>query len=91
MIADGGLYPHDSSLFRPLTDSLLYRDVFMVLADYDAYVRCQENVDRKFLDPDDWHRMSILNVARMGRFSSDRSIFEYCRDIWHVGPVDVSL
>jgi starch phosphorylase len=72
-------------------DSLLYRDVFMVLADYDAYVRCQETVNRRFRDPDDWHRMSILNVARMGKFSSDRSIAEYCRDIWGAGPVDVRL
>ena len=91
MIAGGGLYPQNTRLFRPLVDSLLYRDVFMVLADYDAYVRCQETVDRRFQDPDDWHRMSILNVARMGRFSSDRSIAEYCRDIWGAGPVEVTL
>ncbi|MFO7712896.1 glycogen/starch/alpha-glucan phosphorylase, partial [Desulfosarcina sp.] len=86
-ISSGALFPADPSLFRPLVDSLLYQDLFMVLADYDAYVRCQETVDRRFKAQDDWQRMSILNTARMGRFSSDRSIAEYCREIWGAQPV----
>ncbi len=91
MIAGGLLVPSDPGLFQPLVNTLLYRDEFMVLADYAPYVRCQETVDQAFKTPDHWHRMSILNVARMGAFSSDRSISEYCRRIWHARPVDVRL
>jgi starch phosphorylase len=86
-----GLVPEKSGLFQPLVNSLLHRDEFMVLADYKAYVQCQETVDQRFKNPDDWQRMSILNVARMGAFSSDRSIAEYCRKIWQTEPVDVRL
>jgi glycogen phosphorylase len=63
----------------------------MVLADYAAYMDCQDQVGRAFADPARWQRMSILNVARMGKFSSDRAIAEYCRDIWRVDPVPVDL
>ena len=91
MIASGALLPSDPGLFQPLVNTLLYRDEYMVLADYAAYVRCQETVDEAFKHPDRWLRMSILNVARMGAFSSDRSIAEYCRNIWQAEPVDVRL
>jgi starch phosphorylase len=91
MIADGAFSSGDTGMFRPLIDSLLYRDEFMVLADYAAYVACQEEVGRVFADPVRWQRMSILNVARMGKFSSDRAIAEYCRDIWQVDPVPVDV
>jgi starch phosphorylase len=91
MIANGSLVPSDPGLFQPLVNTLLYRDEYMVLADYAAYVRCQETVDETFMHPDRWLRMSILNVARMGAFSSDRSIAEYCRNIWQAEPVDVRL
>jgi starch phosphorylase len=91
MIAGGDFSKGDTGMFAPLVDSLLYRDEFMVLADYAAYVSCQEQVSRAFADPDRWHRMSILNVARMGKFSSDRAIAEYCRDIWRVDPVPVEM
>jgi starch phosphorylase len=60
----------------------------MVLADYRAYVDCQGRVDQAFVDTGRWTRMSILNCARVGRFSSDRSISEYCRDIWNVRPAE---
>jgi starch phosphorylase len=58
----------------------------MVLADFQAFVDCQEMVDRAYGDRSRWTRMSILNAARVGRFSSDRAIREYCRDIWNVSP-----
>jgi starch phosphorylase len=74
-------------LFRPLVDSLLYHDHYMLLADYQAYVDCQQRVNDAYRDRANWTRMSILNSARVGRFSSDRSIREYCRDIWHVSPL----
>jgi len=60
----------------------------MLLADYRPYVTAQEEVSRVFLDPDQWTRRSILNTAHMGKFSSDRSVLDYARDIWNVQPVD---
>jgi starch phosphorylase len=87
-IAGGHFSSGDRELFRPLVDSLLVDDRFMVLADFRAYVECQERVARTYLDVDGWTRKSVLNTARMGRFSSDRAIREYCRDIWKVSPVE---
>jgi starch phosphorylase len=85
-----GLFAHgDRNLFRPLIDSLLQHDPYLLLADYAAYIECQERVSQAYRDPAHWTRMSILNVARMGKFSSDRTIGEYCRDIWRVHPVPV--
>jgi glycogen phosphorylase len=86
-INDGFFSPDQPGLFRPLVDSLLQHDEYMLLADYRAYIDCQDRVGRLFQDQDAWTRMSILNVARMGYFSSDRSISEYCRDIWKAEPV----
>jgi len=63
----------------------------MLLADYQSYVDCQERVSEAFQDTERWTRMSILNVARMGKFSSDRAIREYCSDIWKAVPVSVDL
>jgi glycogen phosphorylase len=71
-------------MFRPLVDSLLTRDDYLLLADYQPYVDCQQRVSAAYRDTPRWTRMSILNAARMGRFSSDRAIREYCRDIWDV-------
>jgi glycogen phosphorylase len=76
----------DRELFRPLLESLLGRDEYMLLADFRPYVECQERVDQAYRDIDGWTRMSILNSARVGRFSSDRSIRDYARDIWGVSP-----
>ena len=73
--------------FRPLVDELLNRDEYLVLADYQSYVECQEEVNRVYEDRDQWTTKSILNVARMGRFSSDRSIREYVEKIWKVKPL----
>jgi starch phosphorylase len=70
--------------FHPLVRSLLEDDQYMLLADYQSYVECQQRVADAYRDRGSWIRMSILNAARVGRFSSDRSIRDYCRDIWHV-------
>ena len=82
-----GLFSHgDTNLFRPLTDHLINQDPFMVLADYRAYLECQDRISEVYDRPSDWDRMSILNVARMGKFSSDRSIREYAQRIWDIAP-----
>jgi starch phosphorylase len=81
----------DGDIFRPLMDNLLYHDPFLVLADFQSYADCQAQVDSAYLDQAHWTRMSILNTARSGMFSSDRAIHEYARDIWKVEPVDVNL
>jgi len=91
-LINSGLFSHgDTSLFRPLTDNLIHHDPFMVLADYHTYVSRQTEVDHAYRDPTHWNRMSILNVARIGKFSSDRSIRDYCERIWKVTPVPVTL
>lgn len=90
MISSGVLSGGSSELFQPLVQSLLNEDRYMVLADYASYIECQDAVGRAFLDKDAWARMAILNVAGMGKFSSDRSIMEYCRDIWKIEPVHIN-
>lgn len=74
----------DRSLFRPLIDELLNRDAYLLLADYESYVECQDHVSEAYRDQEKWSRMTILNAARMGKFSSDRSIREYSQNIWRV-------
>ncbi|HXV62374.1 MAG TPA: glycogen/starch/alpha-glucan phosphorylase [Vicinamibacteria bacterium] len=87
-LIDSGLFSGgDRELFRPLLVSLLTRDDYLLLADYQSYIDCQRLVSEAYSDPKNWTRMSILNTARVGRFSSDRSIREYCRDIWHASPL----
>ena len=88
-IASGALAGGDTGLFQPLVDNLLRDDPFLVLADYEAYVECQAQVSALWKDPSAWTRKSILNVARMGKFSSDRSIRDYCELVWKVKPVSV--
>jgi starch phosphorylase len=90
-ISSGYFSNGDAQLFKPLVDSLLYNDTYMLFADYQSYVDCQNRVGEVYQDQDKWTRMSILNTARMGKFSSDRSIQEYCDDIWHVKPIHVEL
>ena len=87
LIGSGRLSRGDARLFRPTLDELLGRDEYLLLADYDSYVDCQNEVDEAFADRETWTRKSILTVARMGRFSSDRSIGEYSRLIWKVSPI----
>ena len=83
-IASGALAKGDLQLFKPVVDNLLWSDPFLVLADYDAYVACQAEVSRAWGDAGAWTRMSILNAARMGKFSSDRSIRDYCERVWKI-------
>ncbi len=89
LIASGFFAHGDTGVFRPLVDSLTRHDEYMVLADYRSYVDRQSSVAAAWRDAGHWTRMSILNVARMGRFSSDRAIAEYARDIWHVESMRV--
>jgi starch phosphorylase len=87
-----GLFSHgDRDAFRPLIDKLITEDPYLVLADYAAYLACQDEVGNTYRDQARWTRMSILNVARTGKFSSDRTIAEYCRDIWRVTPTPVEF
>jgi starch phosphorylase len=88
----GGLFSHgDRDLFRPLIDNLLHHDPYLLLADYASYIATQDAVSAAYRDQANWTRMSILNVARIGKFSSDRTIAEYCKDIWRVTPTRVTL
>ncbi|MDG5814277.1 glycogen/starch/alpha-glucan phosphorylase [Chitinispirillales bacterium ANBcel5] len=93
LISSGFFSPEDPHLFAPIYESILHHgDKYMIMADFDAYVKCQEEVARVYRDDQKtWTRKSILNVASMGKFSSDRSISDYANDIWHVEPVDVKL
>jgi starch phosphorylase len=90
-IGSGAFSRGDTNLFKPLVDSLLWHDPYLLFADYRPYVESQEQVSLAYEDPAKWTRMSILNVARMGKFSSDRSIREYCDKIWKTHPVTVEL
>jgi starch phosphorylase len=85
-IASGALGRGDSELFRPIVENLLNDDPFLLLADYQAYVDAQERVSALWRNPQAWTRMSILNTARMGKFSSDRSIRDYCERVWKIKP-----
>ena len=87
LIGTGFFSPDDRDLFRPLVDSLLTSDDYMLLADFKSYTDCQQSVCRTYADRQRWAEMSILNAARVGRFSSDRSIRDYCREIWKVSPI----
>ena len=91
LIRDGFFSRGNSEQFLDLVGNLLHHDPYMVLADYQAYADCQQLVDAAYRDPDRWTRMSILNTARSGKFSSDRSIREYCSDIWNARAVPVQL
>jgi starch phosphorylase len=91
LIGSGHFSRGDANLFKPLVDSLLNHDEYMLFADYRSYVDCQDRVSEAFRDQERWTRMSILNVARSGKFSSDRSIRDYCERIWKAKPVKVEL
>ena len=88
MIRDGYFSMDEPDRFAPIVDALLaHGDHFMLLADYADYVACQDRVDALYLDPDEWSRRAILNIAAMGRFSADRAIQEYADDVWNIKPV----
>jgi starch phosphorylase len=88
-IAAGAFSPHDAHLFRPLVNDLLERDEYLLLADFGAYLEAQCAAEEAYRDPDRWARMAILNVARMGRFSSDRTVLEYAQNIWGARPLSL--
>jgi len=90
-ISSGLFSRGDRNLFKPLVDSLLYGDPYLLFADYRPYVESQEQVSLAYKDQTRWTRRSILNVARMGKFSSDRSIREYCDKIWKANSMTVEL
>lgn len=86
LIGSGAFSDGDRSTFEPVVSNLMYDDRFMVLADYTSYIAAQERVDAAYADRDAWTRSAILNVARTGFFSSDRSIRDYIDRIWHTQP-----
>ncbi|HKA90307.1 MAG TPA: glycogen/starch/alpha-glucan phosphorylase [Haliangiales bacterium] len=83
--------PEEPGLFRQVLDSILGEDRYFVCADFADYARCQADVDIAHRDPERWTRMAVLNIARMGRFSSDRTIREYARDIWKAEAIKVTM
>jgi glycogen phosphorylase len=91
LIRSGFFSRGDPELFRPLIEGLLQHDPYLLLADFQSYIDCQELVDTVYGDAERWTRMSILNAARSGKFSSDRTIREYCSEIWNVKPVPIHL
>jgi starch phosphorylase len=91
LIRDGFFSRGDTTLFRPLIDGLLTWDPYMVLADYQSYVDCQARVSRAYQEAQSWTAMSILNTARSGSFSSDRTIRDYASGIWRVPSVPIKL
>jgi starch phosphorylase len=90
MIGDGSFSASDPNLFKPVVDTLLGLDHYLLLADYASYVSRQDEVDALYQQPDEWARISILNTAGMGKFSSDRTISEYANEIWNVKPEPIS-
>jgi len=91
LVKDGFFSRGNTEQFADLIGNLLHHDPYMVLADYQAYAECQQLIDASYRDHERWTRMSILNTARSGKFSSDRTVREYCADIWHARPVPVEL
>jgi starch phosphorylase len=90
LIRSGYFSDGDENLFKPITDNLLWNDPYMLLADYPLYTSCQDLVSETWRKFDEWDKKAILNVARMGKFSSDRSIMDYCEKIWKVKPFRIT-
>ena len=79
-------------LFRPVIESLLdLGDKYMLLADYESYIECQKQVSRVYNNKTRWTKMAIINVAKTGKFSTDRTISEYAKEIWNVKPVQINI
>lgn len=91
LVAGGFFSTEDPTLFRPLTDQLLDHDTYMLFADFDAYVDCQQRVSQAYLEKMSWHSKAVYNIAHVGQFSSDRTIREYAKEIWGAEPVKVRL
>jgi starch phosphorylase len=91
LMRSGYFCPEDPTLFNPLLERLLNGDEYMLMADFGDYVDCQQKVSALYRNYDEWTRKAILNVARMGKFSSDRTIHEYNKEIWHTTPVHIDM
>jgi starch phosphorylase len=90
-LASDRFCPNEHGLFRWIFDELVHRgDRYYHIADFPSYLETQKKIAEEYRQDDIWYRKSILNVARIGKFSSDRTIFEYARDIWHIGPYEKS-
>ncbi len=90
-LSSGFFCPEDPELFQPIVTTIMGGDRYCILADYASYIECQEKVSQVYQDEEKWTKMAILNVAGSGKFSSDRAINEYAKNIWHISPVDISL
>jgi starch phosphorylase len=86
-LLEGYFSPDDTSLFHPIVRTLLDGDRFFVFADYDSYISCQDDVALAYRDKERWTKMAVLNMARSGKFSSDRAIKEYADNIWHIARI----
>ena len=91
LIEQGHFSNGDGDLFRPLLENLTGRDPFFVLADFDDYMRVQDEVDQVWADRRRWNRTSLINSARTGFFSSDRSIRDYVTQIWKAEAFPVTI
>jgi glycogen phosphorylase len=91
LIAKGFFSPEEPDLYRPVVQSLTQGDTYLLCADFDAYVACQDRVEQCYRDQEQWSRMAIVNIAKSGKFSSDRTILEYAREIWGAKPVEVPI
>ncbi|MEO6696598.1 MAG: glycogen/starch/alpha-glucan phosphorylase, partial [Gammaproteobacteria bacterium] len=91
MIGSGFFSPDHADLYKPIIDNLLQHDHYLLLSDYASYIACQGRVDALYRNQSEWTRRAILNVAGMGKFSSDRTIREYAEEIWNVKPVEVKI
>ncbi|CCQ75051.1 glycogen/starch/alpha-glucan phosphorylase [Magnetospira sp. QH-2] len=91
MISSGYFSPEDTHRYKDVVDALLWGgDPYMLLADYESYIEAQGEVEKVFADQEEWTRRAILNVAHMGKFSSDRTIHSYASEIWNIEPLKVS-
>lgn len=89
---EGGFFtPDQPDLLKDLANMIKYHDRFMVCADYEAFIRCQADVEKTYQDMEKWQRMALMNIASSGKFSSDRTIAEYARQIWGVEPGEIKL
>ena len=89
MIASDFFNKNEPGIFKSIFDSLLGVDYYCLLADYQAYIDAQDKVSKLYLNQEEWTKKAIFNVARVGKFSSDRSIKEYAEKIWKVEPVKI--
>jgi starch phosphorylase len=91
MLSSGYFSRGDKALFEPIVSRMMDRDDYMLMADFPSYIEAQNQVSSLYQDRQRWTRLSIINSAKSGKFSSDRSIREYCSDIWRIGPVNIEV